>query len=339
MCLANLSMGSEREAAFSGRMVYGRGSVQSLQSPILVPTDFSPASVEAFAYALRLGAELKADVRLFHALTELDPVGFGSEGESQEENAEEMTLAMEALHQLAASTSASLPCLIRRGRSPAEEIVEEARTGGAGSIVLGMCGQRPAHVGLGAVSGEVIQTASCDVFLVPHREDAPFSGAPTRRILVPIDFSSASRSLLAFGCALADVLQAQLDLVHVLEPLPHPVRWLDEAFVDLVPQIQERAGGALRALAADASSSPEKVGLYVERGKAASSIPRVAEALGTDLILLGPHAERPVFDKLLGSVAEGVARRALCPVLIARASAMPEEGLPRIDAHSYEATV
>jgi len=134
-------------------------------------------------------------------------------------------------------------------------------------------------------------------------------------------------------------MDAKVDLVHVLEPLPHPVRWLDETLVDLIPQIQERAESALRTLAEDASSQSGEMSLYVERGKAAPTIPQVAEALGTDLVVLGPHAERPVFDKLLGSVAEGVARRVSCPVLIARGSAEPEDTLPSIDTHSYEAAV
>ena len=306
------------------------GVVRPFPPLILVPTDFSSASVEALGYALRLGEAMEAEVRLLHVLPDVEPG-------RQEDETSETADALKALRQLAASASAPPPCLVRRGRAPAEEIVAEARAVGAGVIVLGTCGQRRAHIGLGSVSGEVIQTAPCDVLLVPHRAENPFSSAPVRRILLPIDFSGASQPLASLGRRFADGLGAELDLVHVLEPLPHPVRWLDEAVVDLVPQIQERAASALRALADKADLKPERVHLYIERGKAAPSIPRVAEALGSDLILLGPHAERPVFDRLLGSVAEGVARRATCPVYIARVSAAPEGS--GVDTHSYEVAV
>ena len=51
---------------------------------------------------------------------------------------------------------------------------------------------------------------------------------------------------------------------------------------------------------------------------------------------VGPHAERPVFDRLLGSVAEGVARRSPCPVLVARRSAAPDPpDADRVDVRSY----
>lgn len=180
--------------------------------------------------------------------------------------------------------------------------------------------------------------APCDVVLVPDRSEAPFSQAPVERLLVPVDFSGATAPLLSLSRQLGEALDAQVDVVHVLEPLPHPVRWLDETIVDLVPQIRERAGGALRKVVEEAGLDTERTKLYVERGKAASSIPKVAEVLGSDLIFLGPHAERPVFDRLLGSVAEGVARRTSCPVYIARKSAVPREP-SSVDPHRYEATV
>lgn len=313
--------------------------MKPLQSLILVPTDFSPASVEALAYAVRLGEATGSEVRLLHALPLPAAPRPGSEGAAlaEDANATETARTLDELHQLAASES--IPCMVRRGRAAAEEIVEEARALEADLIVLGTCGQRPAYTGLGAVSGEVIQTAPCDVLLVPYQEERQGQPVSIRRILIPIDFSGASRPLIQLGRRLAEALGAHIDLVHVLEPLPHPVRWLDETFVDLVPEIQERAGAALRALAEEFGPIPEGMGLYIERGKAAPTIPQVARALGTDLILLGPHAERPVFDKLLGSVAEGVARRTTCPVFIARVSAHPEAGPSTLDTHSYEAVV
>jgi nucleotide-binding universal stress UspA family protein len=145
-------------------------------------------------------------------------------------------------------------------------------------------------------------------------------------VLVAVDFSSASAGVARTGLAAASDLGADgVDLVYVLEPMPHPVRWIDETLLDLLPGIRERAGAALRDLAADIApgeGGPD-IGLYVERGKAARTVARTAEALGSRLVVVGPHAERPVFDTLLGSVAEGIVRRAACPVWVARATAAP----------------
>ncbi len=309
--------------------------------PILVPTDFSAAAAEALAYALRVGRATGAPVHLLHAVSWPDAGPFEVPGEAPtaaEEGSEEGALARRALAELA--DGADVILAVRHGNVPALEIRDYARGAGAGLVVIGTCGQRPRRPVLGAVAGEVVQTAPCDVLLVPLREGEPYSAAPPHRVLIPVDFSSASRPLAAFGLGLARDLGAQgVDLVHVLEPIPHPVRWIDETLVDVVPEVRERAHAALRALAAEAEGAvadAPPVALYVERGKAARTVPRVAEALGDDLVVVGPHAERPVFDRLLGSVAEGVARRASCPVLVARQSAATgRDDEDVVDVRSY----
>ena len=309
--------------------------------PILVPTDFSAHAAEAFAYARLVAEGTGAPLHVLHAVSWPDAGPFEVPGEAptaSQKAAEENALARAALAEAVGDADATL--VVRRSNVPAFEIRDYARRTGVGLIVMGAHGRREPGILLGSVAAEVVQTAPCDVLLVPHREGAPFSARAPRRVLVPVDFSSASRALATFGFGLARDLGAEgLDLVHVLEPLPHPFRWIDEAVLDLSPEIHERAEAALRELADEVGTDVDgepTVDLYVERGKAARVIPRVAQALGDDLIVIGPHAERPVFDRLLGSVAEGVARRAACPVLIARQSAAPEpHDDDEVDARSY----
>ena len=312
-----------------------------MSAPIVVPTDFSPASAEALAYALRVARATGARVHLIHAVSWPDAGPFEVPGEAPtatQEVAEEVALAREALAEFVGDARDEVDLVVRHSNVPAFEVVDHARRSGAGLVVMAACGRRT-RPGLGAVTDEVVQTAPCDVLLVPHSEDRRYSGGPPRRVLVPVDFSSASRPLVAFAAGLArDLGAAGLDLVHVLEPLPHPVRWLDETIVDLVPEIRQRAADALRELSEGTVGKGDlDVELYVERGKPARTLARTAEALGSDLVVVGPHAERPVFDRLLGSVAEGVARRARCPVLIARRSAAPgPHDEASVDPRSYE---
>lgn len=302
-------------------------------APVLVPTDLSAHAAEALAYARRVAEATGAPLHVLHAVSWPDAGPFEEPGEAPtaaQETAEELALARAALAEAVPDADATL--VVRHSNVPASEVRDYARTSGAGLVVVGTHGRRPRRAlpdppVLGSVAAEVVQTAPCDVLLVPPRAGDPFSARPPRRLLVPVDFSSASRPLAAFGLGLArDLGAAGVDLLHVLEPLPHPVRWIDETLVEVVPEIRERAAAALRDLASEVGADVEgepPVALYVERGKAAHVIPRVAEALGDDLVVVGPHAERPVFDRLLGSVAEGVARRAACPVLVARKTAAP----------------
>ena len=310
-------------------------------APVVVPTDFSPAAAEAGRYARRLAAATGAPLHLLHVLPWPDAGPFEADdlpGETAaQEEAAEADRALDALGRWAEGAGlAGAVVAVGRASAPAPEIARYAGEVMAGLVVVGTCGQRPRPDALGAVSGELVHTAPCDVLLVPHRAEAPYADGPPRRVLVPVDFSDASRPLLRVGLDVADALGAEgVDAVHVLEPLPHPLRWIDEVVLDLAPEVRQRAGVALRALV-DAEAGGAAVELYVERGKPARAIPRVAEALGDDLIVLGPHAERPVFDRLLGSVAEGVARRARCPVLVARRSAAPDaEADDGVDPASY----
>ena len=315
-------------------------------APIVVPTDFSAAATEATAYAFRVARATQTRVHLLHAVSWPDAGPFEVPGDAPtagREVDEEVALARAALIEAAGEpyTQGDVTLVVRHSNVPAFEVRQYVREIGAGLVVLGTSGRRSDL--LGAVASEIAQTAPCDVLLVPTRERDPYSAAAPRRVLVPVDFSSASRPLAAFAVGFARALGAEgIDLVHVLEPLPHPFRWIDETFVDVIPEIRERAEAALRTLAGEVAEGEDDwegdVALYVERGKAARTIPRVAEALGDDLIVVGSHAERAVFDRLLGSVAEGVARRADCPVLIARQSAAPGPGdHAAVDAWSYEA--
>ena len=313
--------------------------------PILVPTDFSAPAAEALAYARRVAEGTGAPLHVLHAVSWPDAGPFEVPGDAPtaaQEGAEEVALARAALAEAVGDASATL--VVRRSNVPAFEVRDYARRVGVGLVVMGVHGRRrPEWRGgdlvLGSTAAEIMQTTPSDVLLVPYRPDDLYSARAPRRVLVPIDFSSASRPLAAFGLGLAGDLGAEgVDMVHVLEPLPHPFRWIDDSLADVVPEIRARAEAALRDLSYEVRTGVEgepAVALYVERGKAAHAIPRVAEALGDDLVVVGPHAERPVFDRLLGSVAEGVARRATCPVLIARTSAAPRPADDEVDVRSH----
>lgn len=294
--------------------------------PIVVPTDLSEPAAEALRYALRVGRASGAEVHLLYAISWPDAGRFeGSEQHrpAAQEEAREAERARAALAEAVreAGGGDDVTVVVRHSNVLAAETRDHVRSVRAGLVVVGALGDGP-----GAVASELLQTAPCDVLIVPHAPGAPHSASPLRRVLVPVDFSPSSAPLASFAVGLARDLGAEgVDLVHVVEPLPYPTRWLAEALLDEIARLRERAQTALAELAAevDAAGSGLDVACYVEQGKAARTIPRVADALGDGLIVIGAHAERPVFDTFLGNVAEGVARRSARPVLVARQSAEP----------------
>lgn len=141
---------------------------------------------------------------------------------------------------------------------------------------------------------------------------------PPKVILVPTDFSEPSGKALDYAVTMATSFGAKITLLHVYQ-LP------SEAFPygsgTFPPELQgEIADGVAAALAKLVARYP-KAGLQsrAEIGDARDTIIAVAKEIGADLILLGSHGRRGIARALLGSVAEGVLRSALVPVLTVRA--------------------
>jgi nucleotide-binding universal stress UspA family protein len=143
---------------------------------------------------------------------------------------------------------------------------------------------------------------------------------PMRTILVPTDFSCSSANAFAIAGSLAREAGARVILLHVLgEPtfaegtglVPFdPAMYRDEMWDKLEHQAAYCTGIRLER--------------QLARGKPIPEILRVAEESECDLIVMGTHGDTELRRLLMGSVAEGVAQRAPCPVLSVRAS-VPHE--------------
>jgi nucleotide-binding universal stress UspA family protein len=138
---------------------------------------------------------------------------------------------------------------------------------------------------------------------------------PLKNILHPSDFSDASAHALQLAIGLARDYHARLVLLHAVEP---PVYYGEVGLSFIAPEeYQESARERIEALV---GSDPKVVvESVVTEGMAASEILRVARERHCDLIVLGSHGRTGIGRVLMGSVAEEVARRSPCPVLIVRA--------------------
>jgi len=135
-----------------------------------------------------------------------------------------------------------------------------------------------------------------------------------RRILCPIDFSAASAGVVAQAVALARRYDARITGMHVCSPLVAPIPTLP-APVDRVSQTEiERIRERTSACFAEAGEDVD-VEVAVDIGRPAPAILERAASLPADLIVMGTHGAQGIERFLLGSVAEHVLRRALCPVL------------------------
>jgi universal stress protein A len=135
-------------------------------------------------------------------------------------------------------------------------------------------------------------------------------------ILVPTDFSEASNAAKAYATVLAEAFGATLHVLHVIAD-PLAMGWgVDAAYL---PQLLERTERNVRerleSLLKPEDRSKFRVQLSVETGSPVDRIIAYAEKNHIDLIVMGTQGRGTVERMWVGSVTQGVLRRASCPVV------------------------
>ena len=137
---------------------------------------------------------------------------------------------------------------------------------------------------------------------------------PIRTILHPTDFSDESRPAFELACALARDYSAALVVSHVVPPT--------RAFAADGVAIPLPAEEPYEARARLARMHPTEGRVEVEHrlleGDPTTMILKLAEDAKADVIVMGTHGSSGLMRLLVGSVAEGVMRKAPCPVLTVR---------------------
>ncbi|MDR4503907.1 MAG: universal stress protein [Candidatus Scalindua sp.] len=140
-----------------------------------------------------------------------------------------------------------------------------------------------------------------------------------KKILCPVDFSGSSNLAVEYAKELASLLNARLYLLHVVEQLHGNERYL---ILQITPQeiaekVKKEAEERLTSIARKIKKLPE-IKTEVREGKAFVEIVKTARKDDIDLIIMGSHGRTGLSHALIGSVAERVARKAHCPVLIVK---------------------
>jgi len=136
---------------------------------------------------------------------------------------------------------------------------------------------------------------------------------PMDRILVPVDFSTASQAGLDYAIELAKRFDAELILLFVVEPLYYA------GDLGLLIEEQRRlAHEEMTTRAQRLSKLGIRYNTQVRTGTPYQIIAEEAERQKANLIVMATHGRTGLSHMLLGSVTEKVVRTATCPVLTVR---------------------
>jgi len=136
------------------------------------------------------------------------------------------------------------------------------------------------------------------------------------KVLVAVDLSDDSAAVILRGLAVADNNDAELHIIHVIEPLSFAYGGdIPMDFSGIQDEIHEQATIQLKRFGEKHHISEDKQ--YIVLGRPEVEIHAKASETGSDLIVIGSHG-RHGLALLLGSTANGVLHGASCDVLAVR---------------------
>jgi len=139
-----------------------------------------------------------------------------------------------------------------------------------------------------------------------------------KTILTPVDFSPATRGVLAVALDLARSMGGRVVLLHAVQ---YPVITTDYGLTPEMLQetIETNKTAALRQITHLEKSLADQgvpVASQLASGFAAGNIVEVAGELEAAYIVLGSHGHTALYDLLVGSTTHAVLKKARCPVVI-----------------------
>lgn len=148
-----------------------------------------------------------------------------------------------------------------------------------------------------------------------------------KQVLIALDYDPTAQKVADDGFALAQAMEAQVILLHVLSnhvyyysPEYSPIMGLNDALIDY-PLRYEKPGELKNAAKGflDKSKShlgDESIKTLIKEGNLAKTILNTAKELKVDIIVMGSHSRKWLEKIVMGSVTESVLNQTFLPLFI-----------------------
>jgi nucleotide-binding universal stress UspA family protein len=311
----------------------------SMYQSILVPLDGSSFGEQALPLAMKIAQKANANLEVIHVHETLSPlysqplVGMET-GFDKEIRAHRAAYVDRIVKRVKSESKVPVVPRFLEG-SVVQAILDQVSTKKNSLIVMTTHGHGPlARFWIGSVADELVRHAPAPILLVHPHEETQSKEPKIGKILVSLDGSSHSESMLEHAAELAGLMGAELLLVRVIQPLimgnvpiPEPTvaTVAPSAIAKLEGWYEQRRKEAtdyLLKLAESLSSRSLKArtSVLVDE-QPALAILNEAKKQGVDLIALETHGRGGLSRFFLGSVADKVIRGAQMPVLVHRSNA------------------
>ncbi|RAU81883.1 universal stress protein [Pontibacter arcticus] len=272
---------------------------------ILVPTDFSEESKNAYEVALAIARKINAEIVLLHTIEMPYNSTFSTTGENTSDGMEQVYMLhllenvkrdmnkfknafpYEGLHVTEAVD-------VSRLHSKVNNLVQEQ---GIDLIVMGSKGASGLQeILIGSNTEKVVRTATCPVLTVKDRQQH----FEPREIVVASDFKREIKGAMQRFKSLQEMFGAKLHLVYVNTP---------SAFENSL-NLQQR----LVQLAEDHNLQNYSVNIFNDVTEE-DGILHFAYNIKADLIMMATHGRTGLSHLLSGSIAEDIVNHTTTPVL------------------------
>lgn len=252
---------------------------------VVVGTDGSQRALRAVPVGARAAASFRCPLELVHVPADDDPDGLDLTGARVVPGADPASALVRLVSE---SDPPGLLCLSSRGRSALAEVV------------------------FGSVTAQVLRTLHAPMLITGPGLEEPHPR--WRRLLVCLDGSDTSASILPVATAWAQQLDLDVRLLHVGYPIGDPrIGEVD------VPEEERAAARQVAAAAQDLEAEGITVRWSIdEHTQVAQGITERAGRGGADLVALATHGRTGLARLIAGSVALEVVRRTSVPVLTLR---------------------
>jgi nucleotide-binding universal stress UspA family protein len=143
-----------------------------------------------------------------------------------------------------------------------------------------------------------------------------------KKILVPTDFSKFSDDALKQAYDIAKQYKAKIYLLHVIDVVQTCAvdYCLDKQTIDMLEKKSADASKEMmqKQIKKVVKSTDVEILYDVKKGTPYEEILKEQQSKKIDVIVIASHGRRGLLGHLMGSVAEKVARKAKCPVVLVK---------------------